>query len=166
MAPSVLFNENQVTQDLLRPNSEHRPSDRLVCLASQFSVSRLKAMQLIVTCFNVDHVYFAEFPVLSKLRNQSHRRASWRWHLFHLSVGYVSDHKLDFPKILVLKFTTFLKPYRKCRHKKTKVQYAVKIVSRRADSSREVKLLRLCQGHPNIVQLHDVYHDEVRFVSH
>ena len=37
----------------------------------------------------------------------------------------------------------------------------MKIVSRRVDSSREVKLLRLCQGHPNIVQLHEVHHDEV-----
>ena len=51
---------------------------------------------------------------------------------------------------------------RKCRHKKTGVEYAVKVVSRRVDCGREVKLLKSCQGHPNIVKLHDVYHDEVQ----
>ena len=51
--------------------------------------------------------------------------------------------------------------HRKCRHKKTGVEYAVKVVSRRVDCSREVKLLKSCQGHPNIVKLQEVYHDEV-----
>ena len=44
----------------------------------------------------------------------------------------------------------------------TKLSYAVKIVSRKTDCNREVNLLRLCQGHPNIVTMHDVFHDEVR----
>ena len=43
----------------------------------------------------------------------------------------------------------------------TKLSYAVKIVSRKTDCNREVNLLRLCQGHPNIVTMHDVFHDEV-----
>ena len=51
--------------------------------------------------------------------------------------------------------------HRKCRHKQTGKEYAVKIVSRRVDSSREIKLLRMCQGHNNIVTLYGVYHDEV-----
>ena len=50
---------------------------------------------------------------------------------------------------------------RKCRHKQTGKEYAVKIVSRRIDCTREIQLLRLCQGHPNIVKLHEVFHDEV-----
>jgi serine/threonine protein kinase len=46
--------------------------------------------------------------------------------------------------------------------KATGKEYAVKIVSRKIDSAREISLLRLCQGHPNIVNLYNVYHDEVR----
>ena len=37
----------------------------------------------------------------------------------------------------------------------------MKVVSRRTDCQREVQLLRLCQGHPNIVKLHDVFYDEL-----
>lgn len=51
---------------------------------------------------------------------------------------------------------------RKCRHKQTGKEYAVKIVSRKIDCTREIQLLRMCQGHPNIVKLHEVFHDEVR----
>ncbi|XP_074646611.1 ribosomal protein S6 kinase alpha-5-like isoform X2 [Tubulanus polymorphus] len=50
---------------------------------------------------------------------------------------------------------------RKCIHRQTKKEYAVKIVSRRIDCQREIQLLRMCQGHPNIVQLQEVYHDEL-----
>lgn len=50
---------------------------------------------------------------------------------------------------------------RRCVEKSTGKEYAVKIISRKVDSSREVALLRLCQSHPNIVQLHQVFHDEV-----
>lgn len=50
---------------------------------------------------------------------------------------------------------------RKCVHKKTGTEYAVKIVSRKIDTTREVQLLRSCQGHPNIVNLYEVYHDEI-----
>ncbi|XP_052272936.1 ribosomal protein S6 kinase alpha-5-like isoform X2 [Dreissena polymorpha] len=50
---------------------------------------------------------------------------------------------------------------RKCVSKKTREAYAVKIVSRRIDVNREVTLLKLCQGHRNIVQLIDVFYDEL-----
>ena len=51
--------------------------------------------------------------------------------------------------------------FRKCRHKQSGKEYAVKIMSRRVDCSREVQLLRLCQGHPHIVKLHEAFQDEV-----
>lgn len=47
----------------------------------------------------------------------------------------------------------------RCRHRKTQQEYAVKIVSQRVDCSREESLLRVCQGHQNIVKLIDVYND-------
>ncbi|XP_013401008.1 ribosomal protein S6 kinase alpha-5 [Lingula anatina] len=50
---------------------------------------------------------------------------------------------------------------RKCYLKKTGTERAVKIISRRMDASREINLLKLCQGHPNIVELHDVFQDEL-----
>ena len=50
---------------------------------------------------------------------------------------------------------------RKCRHKRSGKEYAVKIVSRRVDCTQEIKLLKACQGHPNIVNLHEVFHDEL-----
>jgi len=50
---------------------------------------------------------------------------------------------------------------RRCLHKKSGKFYAVKIVSRRVNCSEEIRLLRTCKGHPNIVDLYDVLQDEV-----
>ncbi|KRT82980.1 phosphotransferase, partial [Oryctes borbonicus] len=50
---------------------------------------------------------------------------------------------------------------RRCVHKHTGKEYAVKIVSRKTDCTQEINLLRACQGHPNIVNLHDVIIDEI-----
>lgn len=49
---------------------------------------------------------------------------------------------------------------RRCIQKSTGKEYAVKIVSRKTDCTQEINLLRACQGHPNIVNLHDVIIDE------
>uniref|UniRef100_A0A8C4NW57 Ribosomal protein S6 kinase n=1 Tax=Dicentrarchus labrax TaxID=13489 RepID=A0A8C4NW57_DICLA len=51
---------------------------------------------------------------------------------------------------------------RKCRHKQSGHEYAVKIVSRRmeANTQREIAALRQCEAHPNIVKLHEVYTDQ------
>ena len=38
VAPSILFSENDITQDFLKPSTENRPNNTLVCLASQFKV--------------------------------------------------------------------------------------------------------------------------------
>ncbi|XP_023701580.1 ribosomal protein S6 kinase alpha-5 isoform X2 [Cryptotermes secundus] len=50
---------------------------------------------------------------------------------------------------------------RKCTNRQTGQEFAVKIVTRKIDCTREINLLRACQGHPNIVSLHEVYYDEV-----
>uniref|UniRef100_A0A3P9K719 Ribosomal protein S6 kinase n=1 Tax=Oryzias latipes TaxID=8090 RepID=A0A3P9K719_ORYLA len=52
---------------------------------------------------------------------------------------------------------------RRCTHKKTGHKYAVKIVSKRmeAQTQREIAALKLCDGHPNIVKLHEIYHDQL-----
>ncbi|XP_053576071.1 ribosomal protein S6 kinase alpha-5 [Bombina bombina] len=51
---------------------------------------------------------------------------------------------------------------RKCQHRQTRKEYAVKIISKRMEvnTQREVAALKLCQGHPNIVNLHEVLHDQ------
>ncbi|XP_015599737.1 ribosomal protein S6 kinase alpha-5 isoform X2 [Cephus cinctus] len=48
---------------------------------------------------------------------------------------------------------------RRCRHRLSHQEFAVKIVSRRVDCGREASLLRACQGHPNIVKLIEVHQD-------
>ncbi|KAL8169044.1 UNVERIFIED_CONTAM: Ribosomal protein S6 kinase alpha-5 [Gekko kuhli] len=52
---------------------------------------------------------------------------------------------------------------RKCLHKKTSQLYAVKIISKRleANTQREITALKLCEGHPNVVKLHEIYHDQL-----
>ncbi|XP_077179600.1 ribosomal protein S6 kinase alpha-5 isoform X2 [Paroedura picta] len=52
---------------------------------------------------------------------------------------------------------------RKCFHKKTSQVYAVKIISKRleANTQREITALKLCEGHPNVVKLHEIYHDQL-----
>jgi len=50
---------------------------------------------------------------------------------------------------------------RRCRNRKTQQEYAVKIVSRRVDCSREENLLRVCQRHANVVKLIEVHHDRL-----
>lgn len=49
---------------------------------------------------------------------------------------------------------------RECVHRRTGVAYAVKIISRRIDSSREISMLRQCHGHPHIVNIIDTRQDD------
>uniref|UniRef100_A0AAY4DQC6 non-specific serine/threonine protein kinase n=1 Tax=Denticeps clupeoides TaxID=299321 RepID=A0AAY4DQC6_9TELE len=51
---------------------------------------------------------------------------------------------------------------RKCRHRQSSQEFAVKIVSRRMESmtQREIAALRQCDPHPNIVKLHEVFTDQ------
>ncbi|XP_040831093.1 ribosomal protein S6 kinase alpha-5 isoform X3 [Ochotona curzoniae] len=52
---------------------------------------------------------------------------------------------------------------RKCVHKKSNQEFAVKIISKRmeANTQKEITALKLCEGHPNIVKLHEVFHDQL-----
>ncbi|XP_003408869.1 ribosomal protein S6 kinase alpha-5 isoform X1 [Loxodonta africana] len=52
---------------------------------------------------------------------------------------------------------------RKCIHKKSNQAFAVKIISKRmeANTQKEITALKLCEGHPNIVKLHEVFHDQL-----
>lgn len=34
-----------------------------------------------------------------------------------------------------------------------------------AQTQREIAALKLCDGHPNIVKLHEIYHDQVRSIA-
>lgn len=34
-----------------------------------------------------------------------------------------------------------------------------------AQTQREIAALKLCDGHPNIVKLHEIYHDQVRCMA-
>ncbi len=42
VAPSILFSENQITQDFLMPSTINQPKNAHVSLASQFKVSLLR----------------------------------------------------------------------------------------------------------------------------
>lgn len=49
---------------------------------------------------------------------------------------------------------------RRCLQKSTGKEFAVKIVSCKTDCTEEINMLRACQGHNNIVQMHDKITDE------
>ncbi|CAF3590472.1 unnamed protein product [Rotaria sp. Silwood1] len=51
---------------------------------------------------------------------------------------------------------------RRCQNRRTREEFAVKIVSLRQeiDTKNEIDLLNLCQDHANIVRLHEVYFNE------
>ena len=49
---------------------------------------------------------------------------------------------------------------KRCVHKETGKEYAVKVMRRCPETSREIDMLTRCQGHPNIVRLHRVFQDQ------
>ncbi|WAR01278.1 MAPK5-like protein [Mya arenaria] len=54
-------------------------------------------------------------------------------------------------------------PVRPCRKKKTGKRYALKCLPDTHKSQTEVNLHLMCNGHPNIVQVHDVYANDIQF---
>ncbi|XP_060577857.1 ribosomal protein S6 kinase alpha-5-like isoform X1 [Ruditapes philippinarum] len=112
VAPSVIFSDNTVSNDLLKQSTDLHPDVKQLLYASHFKSS-----------------------------------------------AFFQQYELDFktPPLGDGSFSIC----RKCFHKKTHLPFAVKIVSRRIDVNREVTLLKLCQGHRNIVQLVEVFFDEL-----
>ncbi|CAH1124929.1 unnamed protein product [Ceutorhynchus assimilis] len=49
---------------------------------------------------------------------------------------------------------------RRCTHKASGKEFAVKIIGKVRDCTQEINLLRACQGHANIVNLHECLHDD------
>ncbi|BES89743.1 Protein kinase C terminal domain [Nesidiocoris tenuis] len=111
VAPSVLFSENAISDEIFRPHHDKRPS----------------IANLIAQTFK-DSPFFEHFDV-------------------------------DLERSGILGDGSF-SVCRRCVERSTGKAYAVKIVSRKVECTREINLLRACQGHPNIVNLYKVYHDE------
>ncbi|CAN7999602.1 unnamed protein product, partial [Ixodes hexagonus] len=110
VAPSVVFSDNILTDELLGNTNDSRPN------ISQLIAAKFK-----------NSPFFQNYDLITK-------------------EGMLGDGSFSI--------------CRKCVHKKTGVAYAVKIVSRRMDTTQEVQLLRLCQGHPNVVQFVEAFQDE------
>ncbi|XP_047108587.1 ribosomal protein S6 kinase alpha-5-like isoform X1 [Schistocerca piceifrons] len=110
VAPSVLFSENVISDEIFQANTDKKPNSATI-----------------MSCKIKESPFFENYEI-------------------NLTEGILGDGSFSV--------------CRKCCHKKTGQEYAVKIVSRKIDCTREINLLRACQGHPNIVTLHEVYHDE------
>eukprot|EP00794_Sanderia_malayensis_P019939 gene19939-21892_t len=111
VAPSVIFGNNTIADDILSPgNAQDKPRDASLAYTSLFDNSS----------------FHKEYALLDE----------------QLGEGSFSI-------------------CRRCINRRTKVQYAVKIISKRLDHGREISTLKLCQGHPNIVTLHEVHTDDL-----
>ncbi|CAM1309640.1 RPS6KA5 (predicted) [Pycnogonum litorale] len=111
IAPSVLFSNNVISRELLKPTTSHKPNSPQI-LAAKFKNS----------------LFFQKYDLVIK-------------------EGMLGDGSFSV--------------CRKCIKKETGEEFAVKIVSRRINSSQEIQLLKTCQGHRNVVKLYDVFHDEM-----
>ncbi|XP_030854268.1 ribosomal protein S6 kinase alpha-5 [Strongylocentrotus purpuratus] len=113
IAPSILYSDNAITQDMLTQPSEHnRPS-----LASILSIHELKDSP-----FN-------------------------KYYELDMKSAPIGDGSFSI--------------CRRCTHRKTEKEYAVKIVSRRVACTQEITTLQLCQKHPNIVHLKEEFKDKL-----
>lgn len=111
VAPSVLFSENVISDEIFKPSHDKRPTIANL-IAQTFKESQ----------------FFEHYDV--DLERS----------------GILGDGSFSI--------------CRRCVERSTGKVFAVKIISRKVDSTREINLLRACQGHANIVNLHQVYHDE------
>jgi len=110
VAPSVLFSDNCISEDIFKPSPDKRPS-----------VSNLVGMKIRQSAF------FKKYTI-------------------DLKEKILGDGSFSV--------------CRRCINKQTEQEFAVKIISRRVDSTQEVRLLEICQGHPGIVNLVEVMQDE------
>ncbi|XP_050404797.1 ribosomal protein S6 kinase alpha-5 [Patella vulgata] len=112
IAPSILFSENTISCDMLKPSTVNQPDEASFLNSAHFKNSP----------------FFKQYDL-------------------DLKGSALGDGSFSI--------------CRKCCNIKTHKTYAVKIVSRRSDCQTEIQLLRLCQGHPNIVTMVDIFYDEV-----
>ncbi|XP_067007640.1 ribosomal protein S6 kinase alpha-5 [Anabrus simplex] len=110
VAPSVLFSENVISDEIFQPSADRKP-----------------------TSANLLGCKFKESPFFENYD-------------INLKEGILGDGSFSV--------------CRRCCNRQTGVEFAVKIVSRKIDCTREINLLRACQSHPNVVKLHEVYYDE------
>jgi len=110
VAPSVLFTENVVSDEIFQPAEDKRPNPANI-----------------LSCKFKDSPFFQNYDL-------------------NLKEGILGDGSFSV--------------CRKCTNRQTGEEFAVKIVSRKIDCTREINLLRACQGHHNIVNLREVYYDE------
>ena len=109
IAPSVLFSENCVSDDIFKPSPDKRPS-----------VSNLVGMRL------KNSVFFQKYRL-------------------DLKEKILGDGSFSV--------------CRRCVNIQTEEEFAVKIISRKIDAVREIRLLEICQGHPGVVKLVEVLQD-------
>ena len=110
VAPSVLFSENCVSDEIFKPSPDKRPS-----------VSNLVGM---------------------RIKNSP----------------FFQKYSLDL-KEKILGDGSF-SVCRRCVKIDTEEEFAVKIISRKVDAVREIRLLEICQGHPGVVKLIEVLQDD------
>ena len=109
VAPSVLFSENCVSDDIFKPSPDKRPS-----------VSNLVGMRL------KNSAFFLKYRI-------------------DLKEKILGDGSFSV--------------CRRCVNIQTGEEFAVKIISRKIDAVREIRLLEICQGHPGVVKLIEVLQD-------
>lgn len=165
VAPSVLFSDNVIAEELLEEPNNNNQSLADPSLALPLHQPGMIAMN-----------------TTQKQTDQSHRTQVPKSEQCPKKVGDEerAPPRPDNSQLLAAKFgkSPFFESYdlklnerllgdgsfsvcRRCVHKKSGINYAVKIVSRRVDTSREVHMLRQCQGNPNIVNLVEVFQDEL-----
>ncbi|XP_066911024.1 ribosomal protein S6 kinase alpha-5-like [Clytia hemisphaerica] len=112
IAPSVLFGNNAIADDIFAANASgvNRPGNASLIYTSMFETSSFHKQYLL------------------------------------------SDEILGKGSFSICK---------KCVDRKTNLEYAVKIMTRRADHNTEIQSLRMAQTHPNVVKIHELHEDEL-----
>jgi ribosomal protein S6 kinase alpha-5 len=146
VAPSVLFSENVISDEIfLCDITNHHNRQSLHCNSIFGNTNTNNNCSAGINCkdlLNTDNIDISHL-LASKFRNSPF----FQNYDLKINSGVLGDGSFSV--------------CRKCINKKTGMEFAVKIVSRKIDTTKEIQLLRSCQGHNNIVNLIEVFHDEV-----
>ena len=127
-------------EDMFRPNPDKRPSaSNLVGCKLQVYISSYIPIFVSIHHFNISN-------------NNHNINIYWKYHF--QNSAFFRKYDIDIHDTILGDGSFSV--CRRCVCRSTGQEFAVKIVSRRVDCTNEIRLLRLCQGHPNIVQLVDV----------